>query len=107
MTTLRSNTQKPDAPSRIYDAWQFGAGFENLGRDGKPVTIDLREPNDNELLRVDALGLCQSDINMINQGSKHARLRGRDLSTHPTVLGHECAATVVKVGKDWQRAIRN
>ncbi|MFA6243040.1 MAG: alcohol dehydrogenase catalytic domain-containing protein [Candidatus Hydrogenedentales bacterium] len=104
MTTL-DKYQKPDgALPESYDAWQvFGAGFENLGRDGKPVTIDLREPNDNEiLLRVDALGLCQSDIKIINQGSKHARLRGRDLSTDPTVLGHECAATVVKVGKDWE-----
>ncbi len=86
-----------------YDAWQiFGAGFENIGKDGKPVTLELREPSDNELLlRVDALGLCLSDIKIINQGSKHPRLRGRDLATDPTVLGHECSATVMKVGKNW------
>ncbi len=86
-----------------YNAWQiFGAGFENVGRGGKPVTLPLREPAPNEILiRVDALGLCQSDIKIINQGNKHARLQGRDLATDPTVLGHECAATVVRVGEQW------
>lgn len=93
---------KQPLPSK-YDAWQiFGAGFENVGKDGKPVTLQLREPHDNEiLLRVDVLGLCLSDIKIINQGSAHARLRGRDLSKEPTVLGHECAATVVRIGKNW------
>lgn len=90
-------------PSR-YEAWQvFGAGFENLGREGKPVALELREPGANEiLLRVDALGLCLSDIKIISQGSAHPRLRGRDLSVEPTVLGHECAVTVVKVGDQWK-----
>jgi len=87
-----------------YAAWQvFGAGFEKLGKDGRPVTVPLREPADNEiLLRVDALGLCLSDIKIINQGSAHPRLRGRDLATDPTVLGHECAVTVVAIGKQWR-----
>lgn len=101
MTAYRNATG--ELPSQ-YQAWQiFGAGFENIGKDGKPVTLDLREPNENEvLLRVDALGLCLSDIKIINQGSAHPRLRGRDLATDPTVLGHECAATVVKAGKNWE-----
>jgi threonine dehydrogenase-like Zn-dependent dehydrogenase len=86
-----------------YAAWQiFGAGIENVGKDDKPSTLPLREPADNEImLRVDALGLCLSDIKIITQGGAHARLRGRDLATDPTVLGHECSATVVKVGKNW------
>ena len=97
--------KKAEAPlPEQYDAWQvFGAGLENVGRDGKPVTVPLREPKDNEiLLRVDALGLCLSDIKIINQGENHPRLKGRDLKNDPTVLGHECSATVVKVGKQWQ-----
>ena len=91
-----------------YDAWQiFGSGFENVGKEGKPVTLPVRDPADNEImLRVDALGLCQSDIKIISQGSKHARLRGRDLAKEPTVLGHECAATVVKVGKNWEEKFK-
>ena len=86
-------------------AWQvFGAGFENLGRDGKPQTLALRGPKEDEILcRVDTLGLCLSDIKIITQGSQHARLRGRDLANDPTVLGHECAVTVVKVGEKWAK----
>ncbi len=89
---------------KTYKAWQiFGAGFENIGKDGKPTTLELRPPKDNEIiLRVDALGLCLSDIKIIKQGSAHPRLRGRDLATDPTVLGHECSATVAAVGKQWQ-----
>ena len=97
--------KKPGAPTQeSYEAWQvFGAGIENVGRDGKPVTVPLREPNDDEvLIRVDALGLCLSDMKIIKLGGDHPRLRGRDLANDPTVLGHECACTVVKVGKQWQ-----
>lgn len=104
MSTLEKY-RKADKPLPAkYEAWQiFGAGIENVGKDGKPVTLELRPPKDNEIvLRVDALGLCQSDIKIINQGSKHARLRGRDLAKEPTVLGHECAATVVQVGSQWK-----
>lgn len=87
-----------------YVAWQvFGAGFENLGRDGKPQTLELCPPKDNEiLLRIDALGLCLSDIKIINQGGAHPRLRGRDLEKEPTVLGHECSVTVAAVGEQWK-----
>jgi threonine dehydrogenase-like Zn-dependent dehydrogenase len=86
-----------------YQAWQvYGSGFENLGKEGKPTTLKLREPLDNEILaRVDVLGLCLSDIKIINQGSSHPRLRGRNLAEDPTVLGHECAVTIVKVGAKW------
>lgn len=89
---------------KTYQAWQvFGAGFENLGKNGKPTVLPLRPPKPNEiLLRVDALGLCLSDIKIITQGSAHPRLRGRDLSVDPTVLGHECSVTVVQVGEQWK-----
>lgn len=89
-----------------YMAWQvFGAGFDNLGKNGRPVALPLRAPHPNEiLLRVDALGLCLSDIKIINQGGAHPRLRGRDLATDPTVLGHEAAVTIVQVGAQWADA---
>ena len=87
-----------------YLAWElFGAGFESVGRDGAASQLPLRPPAENEvLLRVDALGICLSDIKIIKQGSSHPRLRGRDLATDPTVLGHECSATVVAVGDRWK-----
>jgi threonine dehydrogenase-like Zn-dependent dehydrogenase len=86
-----------------YQAWElFGAGLENMGQDGVPTVKQLRPPRPNEVvLRSDALGLCLSDIKIIKQGSKHPRLRGRDLSVDPTVLGHECSATVVAVGENY------
>jgi threonine dehydrogenase-like Zn-dependent dehydrogenase len=88
-----------------YLAWQvYGAGFDNLGKNGRPEALPLRPPRSNEiLLRVDALGLCLSDIKIINQGKAHPRLRGRDLANDPTVLGHECAVTVVQVGEQWRK----
>ena len=91
------NYKKAEAPlPQTYQAWQvFGAGLENVGRDGKPVTVPLREPKDDEVLvRVDALGLCLSDMKIIAQGGNHPRLRGRDLANDPTVLGHECACVL-------------
>ncbi len=108
MSTLE-HYRKADAPlPKQYYAWQvFGAGLENVGRDGKPVAVDLREPNEDEILvRVDVLGLCLSDMKIIAQGGNHPRLRGRDLAHDPTVLGHECACTVVKVGKRWQNKFK-
>jgi len=91
-----------------YRAWQvFGAGLENVGRAGQCQTLPLRDPADNEILiRIDVLGLCLSDMKIIAQGGKHARLRGRDLAKDPTVLGHECSVTVVKVGNRWEDRFR-
>ncbi|MCC8179966.1 MAG: alcohol dehydrogenase catalytic domain-containing protein, partial [Planctomycetes bacterium] len=87
-----------------YLSWDlFGAGLDNLGRDGKAVELPLRDPNPDELLlRVDALGLCFSDTKLIWAGPDHARIRGRDLVNDPTVAGHEAALTVVKVGSEWK-----
>lgn len=104
MSKLDTYRQVASPLPEQYRAWQvFGAGLENVGKDGKPVTLPLRPPADNEvLIRVDALGLCLSDMKIIAQGGAHPRLRGRDLANDPTVLGHECAATIVKVGSQWQ-----
>ncbi len=89
---------------KTYLSWDlFGAGLENLGRDGKPIELPLRDPNPDEvLLRVDALGLCFSDTKLIWAGPNHPRIEGRDLAKDPTVAGHEAALTVVKVGSEWK-----
>jgi threonine dehydrogenase-like Zn-dependent dehydrogenase len=104
VTTLEQYHKAVGGLPQEYQAWQlYGSGFESLGREGKPEALPLRAPKSNEILmRVDALGLCQSDIKIINQGSKHPRLRGRDLAVEPTILGHECAATCVGVGDQWK-----
>lgn len=79
----------------------YGAGIENIGRGGKPETSGVPEPGDDQLLvRVDAVGLCFSDVKLIKLGSMHPKLYNRNLSVNPTRLGHEAALTIVKVGKD-------
>lgn len=79
----------------------YGAGLESLGKDGKPVSVQMPEIGPDELLaRVDAVGLCFSDIKLITQGAQHPRISGRDLENDPTVPGHEASLTIVKVGEE-------
>ena len=65
------------------------------------ITFPVPQPDDDQLLvRVDAVGLCYSDVKLIRQGGSHAKLYGRDLSTNPTRVGHEVSLTIVQVGKN-------
>jgi len=87
-------------------AWQvFGRGLENVGRDGRPLRIPVPRPQSNELLaRVDAAGLCFSDIKILKLGNEHPRLSGRNLADNPIILGHEASVTIVEVGEDlWDK----
>lgn len=78
----------------------YGAGFENLGLDDKPISVPLPDYGPDELLiRHDACGLCFSDIKVIRQGEEHPRIY-RNMQENPVVLGHEIAMTVVGVGAD-------
>ena len=83
-------------------AWNvYGRGVESVGRDGLPDDVPVGAPGAAQLLvRVDAVGLCFSDVKLIRQGGDHPKLYGRDLSKEPTRLGHEAAVTVVAVGAD-------
>lgn len=83
-------------------AWNmYGAGLENVGVDGKPEMFPMPEPGPDQILvRVDAVGLCFSDVKLIKQGGAHPKLYNRDLRLEPTRLGHEASLTVVKVGEN-------
>ena len=83
-------------------AWNlYGAGIENIGKDGKPESFKIPLPDDDQLLvRVDAVGLCFSDVKLIKLGGNHPKLYGRDLSKEPTRVGHEVALTIIQVGKN-------
>jgi L-sorbose 1-phosphate reductase len=83
-------------------AWNvYGAGIDHIGRDGRPETVDVPRPGPDQLLiRVDAVGLCFSDIKLLRLGGDHPKLYGRDLATEPTRLGHETSVTVIEVGED-------
>src|SRR5436190_1403166 len=88
--------QSPDAPIKDETlAWNtYGAGIENIGREGRPESFAVPKPGDDQLLvRVDAVGLCFSDVKLIQQGGKHPKLYNRDLTTEPTRVGHEATFT--------------
>ncbi len=58
----------------------YGAGFENLGRNGEMIEVPLPEYGPDELLvRHDAVGICFSDIKVIRAGQNHPRIY-RDMS---------------------------
>ncbi|MGI9605818.1 MAG: zinc-binding dehydrogenase [Acidimicrobiales bacterium] len=83
-------------------AWNtYGTGLEAIGVDGKPEPVEIPAPaGDQLLIRVDAVGLCFSDVKLLKQGGDHPKLYGRDLKVEPTRLGHEVAVTVIAVGDD-------
>lgn len=86
-------------PPDLYRLWPlYGAGFENMGREGQTIEVPYRHPGPDELVvRHDAVGLCFSDIKIINLGQSHPRIY-HDMKDKPVVLGHEVAMTVVEVG---------
>lgn len=103
MTTLyrRWRTHDYPVPSTMR-AWPLtGRGFSSLGRSGRPPVVPVPSPGPAELLlRVDAVGICFSDVKLIRAGADHPRLKGRDLRKDPTRPGHEVSLTVAAVGPD-------
>jgi D-arabinose 1-dehydrogenase-like Zn-dependent alcohol dehydrogenase len=78
----------------------YGAGFENLGHDGRPIEVAMPHFGPDELLvRHDAVGLCFSDIKIIRLGEDHPRIY-RNMRENPVVQGHEVSMTVVGVGEN-------
>jgi len=78
----------------------YGAGFENLGRDGQPIDVSMPQVGPGELLlRHDACGLCFSDTKIVRFGEQHPRIY-RDMQADPVVMGHEVSVTVVGVGEN-------
>jgi L-sorbose 1-phosphate reductase len=89
-----------EAVPRRTLAWNvYGKDIERVGRDGRPESVEVPEPQPDQLLiRVDAVGLCFSDVKLIRLGGDHPKLYGRDLAVEPTRIGHETSVTVVRVG---------
>jgi L-sorbose 1-phosphate reductase len=85
-------------------SWQLkGSGLDNFGTKGRPDTVPFPKYSENDLIaRIDAVGLCFSDIKLISAGNTHPRIEGRDLAKNPTVPGHEVAMTIVGVGEKWK-----
>lgn len=72
-----------------------GRGIENLA----VKTVPVPEPGPNQLLaRVDAAGVCTSNLKLIAQGADHTYLNGWNLERWPIILGDEGSITVMRVG---------
>lgn len=113
MTTARTTTEAlPEAyeayrhatgrAQRPVLAWNvYGTGIDRVGRDGRPELVEVPPPAPDQLLvRVDAVGLCFSDVKLIRLGGDHPKLYGRNLEEEPTRLGHEASVTVMEVGAE-------
>ena len=74
-----------------------GIGFDNLAI--KEVPVPKVGPN-QLLARVDAAGVCTSNIKLIAQGSAHTFINGWDMKKWPLILGDEGAVTIAQVGKN-------
>lgn len=86
-----------EIPERHWRWELYGAGLENLSL----AERDVPQPGPGELLvRIDACGICFSDIKILNLGPNHPRLQGRDLQSDPVVMGHETAMTVLAAAED-------
>lgn len=83
-------------------AWPlFGQSLEKLGKNDEPCLVDVPEIADDELLvKIDAIGLCFSDIKLIRAGEDHPRVISEDLSKDPVIPGHEAVMTIAKVGSE-------
>ena len=90
-------------PEKSWTWNLYGAGLENLGRQGEPEPFSIPEPNDDQLLvRIDTVSVCFSDVKILKQGGSHPKLYNRNLAVDPTRLGHEVSLTIVKVGRNLQ-----
>ena len=87
---------------KTMSAWPlFGAGMDKFGRNDQICEVPVPEPSDDELLvRIDAIGLCFSDVKLIRAGEEHPRVISENLENDPVIPGHEAVMTVVKVGKN-------
>jgi threonine dehydrogenase-like Zn-dependent dehydrogenase len=64
-------------------------------------TFDLPDMGDDEILaEVVTNSICMSCHKAALQGEDHKRVP-KDVAVHPTIIGHEFAGRLVKVGKKW------
>lgn len=74
-----------------------GKGSENLRLEQVPVP----QPGDDQLLvRVEAAGVCASNLKLISQGADHPFINGWDLARFPIQLGDEGSVIAAAVGKN-------
>lgn len=96
-----SSSKEVEASFNIPDQMRAlvldGTGFEHLQMRVVPVP----RPGQKQMLaRVDAAGICTSNIKLVEQGPKHSLLYGWDIARYPLTLGDEGSVTLVEVGDE-------
>jgi threonine dehydrogenase-like Zn-dependent dehydrogenase len=61
--------------------------------------------DDEVLAQVVSDSLCMSSHKAALQGAEHKRVP-KDIDIHPTIIGHEFAGVIIKVGQKWQHRFR-
>ena len=65
-------------------------------------TFELPEPGEDEILaEVICDSICMSSYKALQQGAEHKRV-APNISDNPTIIGHEFAGRLLKVGRNWQ-----
>jgi len=86
-----------DIPDEMRALVLNGTGFDHLQIRKVPVP----RPGPRQMLaRVDAAGICTSNIKLVEQGPKHSLLYGWDITRYPLILGDEGSVTLVEVGEE-------
>lgn len=100
MPLLRERGLRPKPVPQTTLAWRlYGTGLENFGDNDAPVELPLPPLKEDEILtKVEALGLCFSDIKIIRAGGSHPKLWHKDLAEHPLIVGHEAVLTILRTG---------
>lgn len=95
-TQYRQSLYVPEQTLRWH---LYGAGLDCLGQDGQPEQVPVPVPGSRQLLvRMDAVGICYSDVKIVRLGENHPRLTGRNMKQNPVIMGHEVACTVMRAG---------
>lgn len=100
MPLLRERGLRPlPVPQKTLSWRLYGSGLENFGDGDAPVELPVRPLKEDEILtKVEAIGLCFSDIKIIRAGGSHPKLWNKDLAGHPLIVGHEAVLTILKTG---------
>jgi L-sorbose 1-phosphate reductase len=90
-----------EIPETMYCWPLFGAGMDKLGRYEQPCKGPVPQPGDDEVLvKIEAIGLCFSDVKLILAGEDHPRVISENLYIDPIIPGHEAVMQIVKAGKN-------
>ena len=75
-------------------------------RDLRLESFDLPDITQDEILaEVVSDSICMSSHKAAEQGPEHKRVP-KDVAKNPTILGHEFAGIILKVGKKWSSAFK-